>query len=364
MRLIRHRTKPANAFTLIELTVAAGLMTIIMIMLYTIFSSAGSIFSGADSRIEIFQTARAVFDTLNRDLQGCEVDRDGNVFLGWNRAASTNNPYSLDIPTTYNTAFRNLLHDTTMTSAIPYCMPDMVWFRTTSEAANFGVPTEVIYRLRYTSSRGAYVLEKGLSRDLCQGALLGTATLSSYMNDTARFEFTPVGFHVREFQLRYYRADVDNASCDYRVYMNPSTTSSWIVNGPPGSSIFAPASADGYSHWYDYWPPQDAAGTSTSYVFDYAAGSTSISTGRRARIPAAVQVTLRIGDSSDREWTDYYSSNIIDGRDEPLTTGYVVGPEDGIKQADYRVDEVGMVFRQVIFIPSYINALGTKRSDL
>ena len=85
---------------------------------------------------------------------------------------------------------------------------------------------------------------------------------------------------------------------------------------------------------------------------------------RKARVPAAIQVTVRIGDSSDHEWTDYWSSNIIDGRDEPLPSGYTVGPEDGIKQANNLVDEVGMVFRQVIFIPTYTNALGPRRSDL
>jgi hypothetical protein len=39
-------------------------------------------------------------------------------------------------------------------------------------------------------------------------------------------------------------------------------------------------------------------------------------------------------------------------------------PVDGIKQANTSADEIGVMFRGVIFIPTYISAMGLKRSDL
>jgi hypothetical protein len=198
-----------------------------------------------------------------------------------------------------------------------------------------------------------------------------------------RFQFTPIAFHVREFQLRYYRADIVNVYSELRQGVT-ATSTDWRY-GQPSSTAVNPPALGSYAimdrqaiatHWLDYWPPRD--GVTQPYVppatwpaSPQTVGHFDTVEARRARIPAAVQLTLRVGDSGDYTWTDYFSSNIIDGRDEPLPVAQFYGnrdkpiPEiDGIKQVDQRADEVGMVFRQVIFIPNYIKALGPKRSDL
>lgn len=348
-------------FTLLELTVAAGLMTIILVMLYTIFSSAGGIFAAADSRIEIFQTARTAIETIQRDLAGAVVDNNGNIFRGWNRAYTYSNTYDVPaVPTvtslTDTDPFNLLLCDTSNSGGYShggyqnlqvYCQPDMVWFRTTSEWSNFGVPTEVIFRL----GRG-FILEKGISNQLTEVDIMTLSAADRAALIESRFQFTPIGFRIREFQLRYYQVDGWNQSADLRVTL----------------------SGNRFTHWIDFWPPAsgqayDLADTTTtatnySWAFDNAAA-------RRARIPAAMQVTLRIGDSSDREWTDYYSAYILDGLDQPLPNANYLGarvsggsPVDGIKQMDTSADEVGMVFRYVVFIPTYLKALGLRRGDL
>jgi hypothetical protein len=288
------------------------------------------------------------------------VDNNGNIFRGWNHAYAYTN--TLDVPLVPNVStlentdpFKAQLCSRDNTAAgyggasrnlQTYNLPDMVWFRTMSEASNFGVPTEVIYRL----GRG-FVLEKGISRRLTEVDIKALSEIALADLLESRFQFTPIGFRVRELQFRYYRVDAMNQTCDQRANQG---------KGDP--------------HWIDYWPPAagsiyDLTDTTTnaanySWAFDTPAA-------RRARVPAAVQVTMRIGDSSDHEWTDYYSTEIVDGYDQPRTDSYYIGgrtaggnPIDGIKQTDYYVDEVGMIFRLVMFIPTYINALGGRRGDL
>ncbi len=340
------KSKAAAAFTLVELTVAAGLMTIITIMLYTIFSSAGNMLSSADARIAIYQTVRAIVDTMQRDLQGAVVDESGNVFIGWNRAYTYSSTWVPRVP------FFNILCDTSRTS-VPYCYPDMLWFRTTTESSNFGTPVEVVYCVT-----GRHVLEKGVSRRLLTGPTTAADLAAVLVHDptpanpSPRFDFSALGFNVREFQLRYYQVDGFNQNSDQRVWL----------------------SGERETHWFDFWPPtrgmaynlvnRSGAGANTSWAFDSDQAA-------RARIPAAVQVTLRIADPNEYEWTDFYSTEITDGRDEPRPRAQFLAPGrtddypgDGLKQADFRVDEVGIVFRQVIFIPSYIKALGPRRGDL
>jgi len=123
-------------------------------------------------------------------------------------------------------------------------------------------------------------------------------------------------------------------------------------------------SSDLSTSGWQYDLVDSTGGANYSYAFDTAAA-------RRARIPAAMQVTMRIGDSSDREWTDYFSAYILDGLDQPLPNANYLGARvaggnaiDSIKQMDTSADEVGMVFRFVMFIPTYVKALGMRRGDL
>jgi len=64
----RPRRRALRAFTLVELLVAIALGSIMLTIVAKIFSQSSKVFSESDAYIEIYQSARAIFDRFEQDV--------------------------------------------------------------------------------------------------------------------------------------------------------------------------------------------------------------------------------------------------------------------------------------------------------
>lgn len=84
-----RKNRTIRSFTLIELVVAMGVFSIMMLGLVQLFSSTQNLWSGMSSRTETFENARIVMDLIANDLQTIYYDGTaGKTFF------TTNSDYS------------------------------------------------------------------------------------------------------------------------------------------------------------------------------------------------------------------------------------------------------------------------------
>lgn len=82
--MMRYR----RAFTLLELMIASSVFAVIMVSIYTAFRSG--IFSqrAIETRIDTYQTARAVLEQIDKDLRNCFAYQDKNETAQFNGTAT------------------------------------------------------------------------------------------------------------------------------------------------------------------------------------------------------------------------------------------------------------------------------------
>lgn len=72
-----------NGFTLLEILIAMTILVIILTSTYTLFRTASSAFSKGESRIELYQQARVIFQMVERELSSAlRIPGRSDYFLG------------------------------------------------------------------------------------------------------------------------------------------------------------------------------------------------------------------------------------------------------------------------------------------
>jgi general secretion pathway protein J len=72
-----------SGFTLVEIVVAVAVLSILTVMLYTVFKSGADAWSTSETRLDIFQNARIILEQMTQELAGAFVDDDnGAGFTG------------------------------------------------------------------------------------------------------------------------------------------------------------------------------------------------------------------------------------------------------------------------------------------
>lgn len=91
-------------FTLIEILAAMAVLSILMLMLFQFFGSAQKAWSHTEANAEVFESARVIFEVIQRDLQGAVARKDDipgkNITFCWSDSSTswpstgfpTNNP--------------------------------------------------------------------------------------------------------------------------------------------------------------------------------------------------------------------------------------------------------------------------------
>lgn len=75
---MRHTTHN-KGFSLLELMIAVSIMTALVAMLVTIFNTSMRVWSASDSKVEIRQNARALFDRLSTDISSISIDAANSI---------------------------------------------------------------------------------------------------------------------------------------------------------------------------------------------------------------------------------------------------------------------------------------------
>jgi len=73
--------RPATGFTLVEILTATAIMALIVSLVMVILSQVMSAWNHSSDDLTYSTNARAVFDTISQDLQGCILRSDGNQWL-------------------------------------------------------------------------------------------------------------------------------------------------------------------------------------------------------------------------------------------------------------------------------------------
>ncbi len=68
MKLIAIRARPQQAFTLIELIVSIGVVSILLLVLLSITTQTGSVIERTSGKLEQFRDARAAFESMTRNI--------------------------------------------------------------------------------------------------------------------------------------------------------------------------------------------------------------------------------------------------------------------------------------------------------
>ena len=78
---MKHKFQNNNAFTIIELMVAVGILVVVLSFASVIFKVSINSQRTAMANAEIMQKLRAITDQLNADFRG--LDKDGEIFVVW-----------------------------------------------------------------------------------------------------------------------------------------------------------------------------------------------------------------------------------------------------------------------------------------
>ncbi len=98
MPLTQHRQTQQRSFTLVEMVVAMGVLSMMMVMLFQLFGIAMKTWQQAEAKVDAYREARAALFVLNRDL--------GNLYKGGAEVFPTNLSGTLSYAT--NFYFTNL----------------------------------------------------------------------------------------------------------------------------------------------------------------------------------------------------------------------------------------------------------------
>ena len=83
MRRLRARRGARAGFTLIELVLAAGLMTLLMVAVFGLIQGSLSLWSKSETRRNLSEQATGVAELLATDLRGLESGERGDLLVEW-----------------------------------------------------------------------------------------------------------------------------------------------------------------------------------------------------------------------------------------------------------------------------------------
>jgi prepilin-type N-terminal cleavage/methylation domain-containing protein len=178
--MTRHgtrRRRGRRGFTLVEMMVAVGLMTIIVAVAAQVFKETTDIFTVTTSRVEIYQNARAILDKIETDLRMAFIDAAGNRFYG------TGNP-TADPP--------NRMANT-----------DVLWFYTYSDFFSNEATPKV-----YRSHEAYYYLDDTGENNT---GILRKAVDPGFGASFAADDYKQLGFNVANLQFEYFDEDGDSS---------------------------------------------------------------------------------------------------------------------------------------------------------
>ena len=79
--MVNPMIKPKRGFTLVELLVSVVLMLILVGAVVEVFRHTSNAVSQAESTMEVYQNARAIFELISRDLASVQVGNGQNLIL-------------------------------------------------------------------------------------------------------------------------------------------------------------------------------------------------------------------------------------------------------------------------------------------
>ena len=342
---------------MIELLIAFGLMVILLSTVFVIFDTGSKVFSGAAAKLEIMEMARTLFHIMERDLNGAQVDMDGRVFRGYAFAAHGNRYFGgrkvFGIPA-LNSEWRStsyyLWPDRNYKHGWAYT--DLLWFRTTSAPEARGGQAEIIYRL--AAPPGGYTirryyggtLERGYrtswppstgNRTDPDGPYLKEMKNGGDARNCSAITTCPPQMHVEGSGDTVMQIIPIAPFCyDFKLdYLDPFR---WDTREVYGFRMHSGVTLD--RDWgcatREVWPPRYGGRLSEDWVWG---GGHFTANECRRQLPAAVRAYVRLGDFRQTAWTDY-----------ALDFGSWQRQKDGQKQ----VDEIGLVFEQLFFIPKHV----------
>ena len=77
--MTRTVRRTVRGFTLLELLASVALLAILGALLFEVFSQSSKVVKIGNARIEIYQYVRALFESMERELQGAFDNRDAGA---------------------------------------------------------------------------------------------------------------------------------------------------------------------------------------------------------------------------------------------------------------------------------------------
>ena len=162
-----RRQERRSAFTLVEMMVAVGLMTLIVAVAAMVFSGSSELVRVTTARTEIYQNARAVLDELDSELRMAFLTSTGKVFMGYDNSTPSGAPQKQD-------------------------GTDTIWFNTMAEHLDGDKKLHRAQQVYYYIAKDTRVLRKFFSTDPENSSL------------TTGDE---IGFNVWDLQFQYMDSD-------------------------------------------------------------------------------------------------------------------------------------------------------------